>query len=324
MTASSDPWTLCVVDVGARYGIHPTWRGIEAPLAYTMYEPEPEEAARLAAKYAERDDVTVRPCALGAETDASLTLWLTAHRGYVGAHKPNPDSVWFGQVRPEEGNVEGSVEVPSTTLDHDWAERNGRVDFLKLDVEGEERAVLEGARHTLARVLALRVEVQFDESFKQQTASEILSHLIDDHGFRLIRFDYAGRGQPVSYLVGEDSCGVLTGCDAVFARRPETVAAWGGEAAVAGLTKLAVFSLRNGMADYAVACLERLVATAPWPAEEPALRRYLRKLFTLAALKARGVSGELYERARADYQRFFGEPMLERHQVFESDWMNPG
>lgn len=323
-TTRDDLWTTAVVDAGGRYGIHPSWRGVEAPLAYTMYEPEPVEAARLAAKYAGHDDISVRPCALGAVPDSTLTLWLTAHRGYVGAHKPNPESIWFGQVRPDEGAVEGAVEVPSTTLDSEFADRDRRADFLKVDVEGAELAVLQGAARTLDRVLALRVEIQFDESFERQTASEILEHLIDRHRFRLMRFDYAGRGQPVGYLVGDDSYGILTGCDGVFARRPETVAAWGGEAAVAGLTKLAVFALRNGMADYAVTCLEHLTAAGPWPTEEPALRRYLRKLFTLAALRARSVSGDLYERARADYLRFFGEPMLERNEVYESDWMNPG
>ena len=72
----------------------------------------------------------------------------------------------------------------------------------------------------------------------------------------------------------------------------------------------------------------RLAEAGPWPAQEPggepALRRYLRKLFTLSALRARSVSGDLYERARADYLRFFAVPMLERNDVFESDWMNPG
>lgn len=325
---SVDPWTTHVVDAGARYGIHPSWRGFEAPLAYTMYEPEPQEAARLAAKYAGRAEVTVLPRALGSVPDSTLTLWLTAHRGYVGSHKPNPESIWFGQVRPDEGAVEGAVEVPSTTLDSEVAEQGRPVDFLKVDVEGGEMSVLEGAARTLDRVLALRVEIQFDESFERQTASEILSHLIDRHRFRLMRFDYAGRGQPVSYLVGEDGYGVLTGCDGIFARRPDTVAAWGGEAAIAGLTKLAVFALRNGFADYAVTCLDHLLDVGGRrmadPSEEPALRRYLRKLFTLSSLRARAVSGDLYERARADYQRFFGMPMLERNEVFESDWMNPG
>lgn len=319
----ADPWTTVVADAGGRYGIHPSWRGFEAPLAYTMYEPEPVEAARLTAKYAAREDVTVRSCALGAVPDTTLTLWLTAHRGYVGALKPNPQSIWFGQVRPDEGTVEGTVEVPSTTLDSEFAAAGKSADFLKVDVEGAELPVLQGAARTLERVLALRVEIQFDESFERQTASPILEHLIDGHRFRLMRFDYAGRGQPVSYLVGDDNYGVLTGCDGVFARRPDTVAAWGGEAAAAGLTKLAVFALRNGMADYAVTCLEHLAEIDARPDREPALRRYLRKLFTLAALRARTVSGDLYEQARADYGRFFGEPMLERNEVYESDWMNP-
>ncbi|MFX4220621.1 MAG: hypothetical protein ACMVO3_06310 [Thalassobaculum sp.] len=57
---------------------------------------------------------------------------------------------------------------------------------------------------------------------------------------------------------------------------------------------------------------------------EPAARRYLRKLFTFAAGRARTLSTDLYEQARGDYQRFFGERMLDRHEIFESDWLNPG
>jgi len=320
-----DLWTTAVVDAGARYGIHPTWRGYESPLAYTMFEPEPTEAARLAAKYAGRHDVSVEAMALGALPDSTLTLWITAHRGYVGTTKPNPDSLWFGEVRKDEGAVEGSVEVPSTTLDAVFADRGRRVDFLKIDVEGEELAVMRGGASVLDRVLAMRIEVQFDDSFSSQTASDIFRHAIDERDFRLMRLDYAGKGQPLSYLVGEPGYGALCGSDAVFVRKPEAVAAWGGEAAVAGLTKLAVFALRNSMADYSVICLNRLMEIGGWSGtDEPELRRYLRKLFTFAAGKARGLSTDLYEQARADYQRFFGERMLDRHEIFESDWLNPG
>lgn len=326
-----DLWTTAVVDAGGRYGIHPTWRGYEAPLDYTMFEPEPQEAARLAAKYAARDDVRVEPMALGAVPDSTLTLWMTAHKGYVGTTKPNPDSLWFGAVRKDEGTVEGSFDVPSTTLDAVFADRDRRIDFLKIDVEGEELAVMRGGAAALDRVLAMRIEVQFDDSFASQTASDIFRHAIDERGFRLMRLDYAGKGQPLSYLVGGGGHGALCGCDAVFVRKPETVAAWGGEAAVAGLTKLAVFALRNDMADYSVVCLERLMESGGWDGAgvdggegEPAARRYLRKLFTFAAGRVRGLSTQLYEQARADYQRFFGERMLDRHEIYESDWLNPG
>ncbi len=320
----SDLWTIAVVDAGARYGMHPTWRGVEAPIRYTMFEPEPGEAERLAAKYRDRADVEIVAKALGQVPDGRLTLWLTAHRGYVGTTKPNPDSLWFGNVRPEEGQVEGSIDVASTTLDAEYADRGRRADFLKVDVEGEELAVLRGGERTLDDVLAMRIEVQFDDSFVHQTASDIFRHAIDERGFRLMRLDYDGRGQPLSYLVGDSGYGALCGCDAIFVRKAEAVAERGGSEAAAGLIKLAVFALRNGLSDYAVVCLEALTSLGWEPrGGEPEIRRYLRKLFTFAAIRVRATSPDLYGRARTDYERFFGEPMLDRHAVFESDWLNP-
>jgi FkbM family methyltransferase len=322
--ASPGIWTTAVVDAGGRYGLHPSWRGFEAPLDYRMFEPEPVEAARLTRKYAARKDVTVLAEALGAVPDSTIDLFITAHRGYVGATKPNPDSLWFGNVRPDEGTVEGTITVPATTLDAHLSATGSRADFLKIDVEGHELAVLEGGTRALERVLALRVEVQFDDSFETQTASAIFSHLIDRLDFRLMRLDYDGRGQPLSYLTVDGDYGALCGCDAVFVRKPPAIEAWGGEAAAAGLVKLAVFALRNGMPDYAVVCLERLQAAGWRPSgEEPAVRRYLRKLFILAAGRLRTRSSELYELAARDYQRFFDAEMPARHEIFESEWLNP-
>src|SRR3546814_18604332 len=98
-TAAPDLWTTVVVDAGGRYGMHPSWRGYEAPLDYRMFEPEPVEAARLARKYAAREDVTVLAQALGAEPEYSIELFLPAHLGYVGAPPPQPATPWFVHVR---------------------------------------------------------------------------------------------------------------------------------------------------------------------------------------------------------------------------------
>src|SRR3546814_10099339 len=183
---------------------------------------------------------------------------------------------------------------------------------------------MQGGARTLERVLALRVEVQFDDSFGSQTASSIFAHLIDGLGFRLMRLDYDGRGQPLSYLTPGGDYGALCGCDVLFVRKLPAIEAWGGEDAASGLVKMAVFALRNGMPDYSVLCLERLHAGG-WrpPATEPALHRYLRKLFIMAAVRVRAQSGALYERAAHDYQRFFADRMPTRHEVFESEWLNP-
>lgn len=319
-----DLWTTAVVDAGGRYGMHPSWRGFEAPLDYRMFEPEPIEAARLARKYASRADVTVQALALGAVPDSTIDLFITAHHGYIGATKPNPSSLWFGEVRPDEGVVQGSITVPATTLDAYLDATGSRVDFLKVDVESHELKVLQGGARALDRVLALRVELQFDDSFETQTASAIFQHMIDERDFRLMRFDYDGRGQPLSYLTVDGAYGALCGCDALFVRKPPSIESWSREEAAAGFVKLAAFALRNGMPDYAVVCLERLHATG-WRSgpEEPAVHRYLRKLFILAAGRLRAQSGDLYELAVADYRRFFGAEMPTRHEIFESEWLNP-
>lgn len=323
-TAAPDLWTTVVVDAGGRYGMHPSWRGFEAPIDYRMFEPEPVEAGRLTRKYASRPDVTVHELALGTDRDGTIDLFITAHHGYIGATRPNPRSLWFGEVRPDEGIVEGTITVPATTLDAYLETAGTRADFLKVDVESHELRVLQGAGNALDRVLALRVELQFDDSFEKQTASSIFSHLIDDRDFRLMRFDYDGRGQPLSYLAVDGAYGALCGCDAVFVRKLPSIGAWGGEAAAAGLVKLAAFALRNGMPDFAVVCLDRLSETG-WSAgaDEPAVHRYVRKLFILAAGRLRIQSGDLYELAVADYRRFFGVDMPTRHEIFESEWLNP-
>jgi FkbM family methyltransferase len=53
----------------------------------------------------------------------------------------------FSSIRPT-GRKEQAAEitVPSTTLDHEFAEKNCRVDVLKIDVEGAELLVLQGGK----------------------------------------------------------------------------------------------------------------------------------------------------------------------------------
>ena len=49
MTGTND--TTIVADIGARYGMHPSWNGYDAPLRYIAFEPDTEEANRLRGIY---------------------------------------------------------------------------------------------------------------------------------------------------------------------------------------------------------------------------------------------------------------------------------
>jgi hypothetical protein len=39
--------TTVVIDVGGRYGMHPSWSGFAGDLLYLAFEPDPQEAERL-------------------------------------------------------------------------------------------------------------------------------------------------------------------------------------------------------------------------------------------------------------------------------------
>lgn len=84
-----------------------------------------------------------------------------------------------------------TIEVPTITLDA-WAEQQqiNRLDFLWLDAQGHELAILKGGQQILATVTALLVELHFIQAYEgQPLAQEIISWL-DTQGFTMIARDY--------------------------------------------------------------------------------------------------------------------------------------
>lgn len=124
---------LCATRVGERGEVH-------------AFEPHPETFRLLAANIARwgRLGAVVRPhqLAVGAATGAATVM--------------EPPSFWVNRgtarVAPVEGSGPGAgapvVRVAVEMLDRLWPE--GRIDLLKVDVEGAELAVLQGAERLLA------------------------------------------------------------------------------------------------------------------------------------------------------------------------------
>ncbi len=136
---------MVVCDVGSHLGYYTlALAQLVGPGGHVFaFEPLPTHAALLQRTLARNRlrQVTVVPEAAGAETrPARLEEWPNDAMTRIISDFPSP---WATQV----------VEVPMTTLD-DWASdvKDLRcMDLIKLDIEGQELAALEGAKTLLMR-----------------------------------------------------------------------------------------------------------------------------------------------------------------------------
>lgn len=329
--AATPATTTVVIDAGARYGIHPTWKGFSGDLRYLMFEPDRREADRLAHKYAGRGGaVAVIPQALG-EREGSLAINVLRHHGQSTAFEPNPGSFWFGKTRPNEGDVVARYEAPVTSIDDYCAGSGLALDFLKSDTEGSELAILKGAARQLEEnVLGVRCEVQFEPVFLGAPSFADIYTYMTGKGFFLLNLDYAGAGSPCNGLFAGDRYGILTGTDAVWLRHPSAlfVARAGDDpgATAARTAKYAAFCLISQATDVAMDVLlqaKREHGIDLAALQGTALHRWLdvavQRLFYALQQNPAHDRGRL----QAVYAELFGRALKQFHEFFESEEVNP-
>lgn len=314
-----DPATTIVIDAGARYGMHPSWQAFGAPLRYFAFEPDAEEARRLEGQ--RRDGFEVVRHALG-RCAGERELRLTRHRGCSSFLEVDQDSEWFGRYRPGEGQLEGTRRVWMQAVD-DFAEARGLlVDFLKVDTEGTELEVLEGAERQLGGpVMGVRVNVNFQPAYKGQALFPDIHGYLVAKGFFLLNLDYFGRGVPCYGLVRNpdplmpdtERYGVLVASDGVWLKRYRQVrdlCRGDGAAEAYGTLKYAYFCLLNHAPDVAMETLMGFVAgrrDAFGPeVVSSRLYRALRKACATFLGRWRVYPDAQWELARSTFQQVFG------------------
>jgi FkbM family methyltransferase len=171
------------IDVGANDGsyVHYLRRHARKVIAF---EPMPSLADALRAKF--RHDVEIRSIAL---SDSA---------GTVELHMPVVDGVTVtgcSTVSPTASATypgHRAIEVPMATLDSSY---EGDVGFIKIDVEGHEQAVLDGAVQTIRRCRP-RMLVEIDERLSPGGLARAKAYFkdLDYRGY----FVQAGHIEPMS------------------------------------------------------------------------------------------------------------------------------
>ncbi len=137
------------IDVGANKGVYTYWLARYSRHVYA-FEPNPKIFRILKASAARAPRVTLSPIAL---SDAS---------GRAQLHVPRTESGYSNQRatlhEQSPGCAYGELEVETRRLDDEGIDEVG---FIKIDVEGHEFAVLDGAAETIRRdrpVLLIEIE----------------------------------------------------------------------------------------------------------------------------------------------------------------------
>jgi FkbM family methyltransferase len=320
MTVRAD--LTIVADVGARYGIHPSFRRYDAPMRYLAFEPDADEAARLrgAGRGGPHMNYEVFEVALDRQSGVR-DFYLLRHRGLSSFLKPDLNSECFRHLKPGQAEIDRVIPIETERLDAVFERLDLIPDFIKIDTEGTEQDVLEGGAALLSKgVLGIRLSCNFQPCFiGQRLFSESHEYLLKQ-GYILLNLDYKGYGYPRLGLFrkpdpmeNEDfRYGILVAADAVWIRHPNALPdVFQGSALAIAILKLAYFCLLNNAPDLAVDLLREAAAAGRLTAEVKGLRlaRTLQIQVAQFLGRWRTVPDEQWEKARGLYGQIYGEPL---------------
>ncbi len=297
---------LTLIDVGARGGLQPNWKAASRHLKLVGFEPDRDEYARLCAAADPKRAVYIN-AALWREP-ASLSLNVARDPGTSSVLEPNlPFLRRF--PRAERFEVAHQFPVTADSLDRLLAAHGIEdPDFLKIDTQGSEFAVIEGARTTLASaILGAEIEVQLAPLYRGQATFGAIDEAMRTAGLQLfdLRPAYWKRAAGADYGGPK---GQLVFGDALYLRTEESLNTELERTADAGqrtskLLRALSVSLLYGYVDYAIELLGTSRALID-PALASGLERKLRTGIPLSArlphFRGRGwLSHALYRMHRA-------------------------
>jgi FkbM family methyltransferase len=178
---------LGFVDIGARGGVHPLVEPIAGYVAWLGFEPDKEACAALNGPGGFFASSLCLPVALSDQTGPAVLYRCAA---------PTNDSLrpinkrFVDRYKMEKFAQTGKERIEITTLDDALSNLPLQGEFLKLDTQGTEYDILQGARDTLHdRTAAIYCEVEFAEVYMGQALFSEIDVYLRAFGFSFIGFD---------------------------------------------------------------------------------------------------------------------------------------
>ncbi len=317
---------LVIVDVGARGGLQPHWRGIAEYVHWVGFEPDARS----------RDGLPTHGTGVPARSDVlhtalsnapgRVTLYRTQDEGDSSLLRPNrPFLGQFG--RPSRFDIVDAVDMDADTLDRQLSQVGvPPVDVIKLDTQGSELAILEGSTATLTTgVLAVDVEVEFSPLYEGQPLFADVDRLLRSYDLQLV--DLVPKRWP--YAAGDAlhlSRGVVVWGDALyfptFSRTIQALTHLQAHARAARLARACLVAVCYGLPDYAVALLDHArseISHLEWQSLTEALTEWDRRATSPRVPVTIAVTPQEYRALRTSKAKTGMTPTRQIRRLVE-DW----
>lgn len=212
-----EAYPLTLVDIGASGGILPHWMPHRRHLRVIGFEPDTR-----AFEHLERgQNSMIRFFNIGLHRqNGQLPFYLTRKQKNSSFFLPNRDFLDRFQ-NAARFDILKETTIACNTLDEVLQKvQETDVDFIKLDTQGSEMAILQGAAAVLKNsVFGLEVEVAFTMIYKDEPLFADVDLFIRQYSFDLIDLRATSWKRSIGAAVG-NSKGQLISADALYFRRP--------------------------------------------------------------------------------------------------------
>jgi FkbM family methyltransferase len=205
---------IILMDVGARGAAPPELESLQDHVYRVGFEADPKECARL---NAEGGGQFFPNLVAGEEGPLTLNLYSNAAQSSVLTLNERFERLWIGPTPLDDTFTSDAVTIDGFLSEHpDLAP-----DFLKLDTQGTELYILQGAKKALDSIGLVEVEVEFFQHYDGQPLFGDVSALMLDHGYELLYLSRVMASRTQVY--DGPSRGQLVYGDALFGKREDAL-----------------------------------------------------------------------------------------------------
>jgi FkbM family methyltransferase len=235
---------MLILDVGAKYGIHPSFRDIKNLYKFLLVDADPQEIINLKKLYKKNKNIKCKNFFFDKKNkDKSVYLNIYKHQG---KHS-------FYELINEK--IQKKLLVPLATIDS----IKEKIVFLKVDVEGKEVDCLLGATNQLSNnILGIRCEVLLNPIYKNQTETfSKVNSILQHFDFEFMNFDILRKTsfKPFYKYYDKDSAvyGKVFAVDGIWVKKVEKILK---SADAKEILNYVLFCLLNNLTDLAIKILK--------------------------------------------------------------------